>query len=115
MHDGGANTTLYVQRKHTDRIETACASIMGYNTRPGYGEVANASTGPPAVEGHSHGGQDMHISDPGVCFNFGHVSQGDSVWIEAMYDTGRYPLQSHNEKLENLMGIMRLYIGPDGK
>jgi hypothetical protein len=111
MHDGGTNTTLYIN----DKI--VCSSIMRYNTRKGYGAAtiegsANATAVAPAAE-RGHGGPAMHISDPGVCFDFGTVEKGDSVRIEAWYDANKFPLQSHNGKKEKLMGIMRLFLGPE--
>lgn len=105
MHDGGDKTVLYINN------EIRCTSIMSYNTRPGYG----ASTIGNATH-HSHGAaKEMHISDPGVCFDFGSVKAGDGMYTKVFYDTDKYPLHSHGGVREKLMGIMRVFVGPDGE
>ncbi|RDI86870.1 hypothetical protein Vi05172_g3082 [Venturia inaequalis] len=105
MHDGGDKTVLYINN------EIRCTSIMSYNARPGYGEstIGNATH-------HSHGAaKEMHISDPGVCFDFGSVKAGDGMYTRVFYDTDKYPLHSHGGVREKLMGIMRVFVGPDGE
>jgi len=89
------------------------------------GKTAKAAT---STSGHSHSrtrrdghgghgghGDDgmEHISDPGACTDFGTVSRGDKLYGEAWYDAIKHPLMVHNGKKENLMGNMRVYIGPN--
>ena len=56
---------------------------------------------------------DANTREIGLCENFGTVKKGDSMRIEAWYDANKYPLMSHNGKKERLMGIMRVFIGPN--
>lgn len=111
MHDGGDKTALYINN------QTICTSIMAYNTRPGYGEpTITGNTSTTASPSHSHSGtKELHISDPGVCFDFGSIKEGDRVHITAFYDTNKYPVQRHHDVKEKLMGIMRVFVGPDEK
>jgi len=114
MHDGGTDMRLFVGGKQV------CKSIMHYNLRPAYqspgGGMAGMSHGHSNVvntsAGQSHGGNGAHISDPGACTNFGTVTKGQQMYSEAWYDAVTYPLMEHNGKKENLMGNMRVYIGP---
>jgi hypothetical protein len=113
MHDGGSDMRLFVNGKQV------CKSVMHYNLRPGYtppgGAMAGMSHGhSKAVDiagSQSHGGSD-HISDPGACTNFGTINKGDRLSSEAWYDANAHPLMEHNGKKENLMGNMRVYVGP---
>jgi len=113
MHDGGSDMRLFVNGKQV------CKSVMHYNLRPGYtppsGGMAGMSHGHSNVVSvpgsQSHGGSD-HISDPGACINFGNISKGDRLSSEAWYDAVAHPLMEHNGKKENLMGNMRVYVGP---
>jgi hypothetical protein len=117
MHDGGTNVDLYIN----DKI--VCSSRMFYNARPGYGSVIA-----PPQHGHSakqrqtldtndapssmhFGGK--HISDPGHCTSFGHVEQGDRMSVVAYYNTTEYNVMDHQGKVEEQMGILRVFIGPD--
>jgi len=119
MHDGGTDIKLWVNEK------LVCKSVMRYGGRAGYGGNSTATMVSPSMAGgHSpsrrdgpHSGAGMsdalHISDPGLCENFGEIKKGDSVKIQATYDTIKYPLMTHNGKAENLMGNMRVYVGQD--
>jgi hypothetical protein len=111
MHDGGTHVELYIN----DQL--ACSSRMYYNARPGYGSG-------PLVHGHAgetswsalgnhekFGGK--HISDPGHCTSFGRVEQGDVMHIQAYYNTAEYNVMSHKGKMEQQMGILRVFIGPN--
>lgn len=53
-----------------------------------------------------------HISDPGACVNFGTVAPGGRMFAQANYDANAHPLMVHNGQREQLMGNMRVYIGP---
>jgi hypothetical protein len=114
MHDGGTKVELYINE------QLACMSRMYYNARPGYGagvmqhghsRSIEASNDGPA-HGHDPFGA-QHISDPGQCTNFGRVNQGDKMHVKAYYNTKEYNVMSHQGKVEEQMGIMRVYIGPD--
>jgi hypothetical protein len=115
MHDGGTRVDLYIN----DRL--ACSSRMYYNARPGYGsgplvhDHASQWDLPPPANGPSRhqnfGGK--HISDPGHCTSFGRVQRGDRMYISAYYDTAEYNVMKHNGKMEEQMGILRVFIGPD--
>jgi hypothetical protein len=110
MHDGGTRVDLYIN----DRM--ACSSRMYYNARPGYasGQMAHGRPGWRIDSPSSHedfGGK--HISDPGHCTSFGRVEEGDRMHILAYYDTKEYNVMSHNGKMEEQMGILRVFIGPD--
>jgi len=80
------------------------------------GSMAGMSHGHDRRDGHGgHGGGDMkmeHISDPGACTDFGDIKKGDRLTSEAWYDAVKHPLMVHNGKKENLMGNMRVYVGP---
>lgn len=111
MHDGGTDMRLFVSGK------LVCKSIMHYNLRPGYtppaGSMAGMSHGHSRRDGHGgHGGGMEHISDPGACTDFGSVAKGALLTSEAWYDANKHPLMVHNGKAENLMGNMRVYVGP---
>jgi len=116
MHDGGSDMRLFVNSK------LQCKSIMHYNLRPGYTPPAGGMAG-MSHGGHSRreiemagnvsgGGGTDHISDPGACTNFGTIKSGDTISSEAWYDAIAHPLMEHNGKKENLMGNMRVYVGP---
>jgi len=118
MHDGGTDIQLYVNKN------LVCKSVMRYGGRPGYGgNSTSTDVAKPAMGGHSHSKRDgphggamsdaLHISDPGLCENFGAVKKGDAMTIKVTYDTTKYPLMMHNGNAERLMGNMRVYIGPE--
>ena len=103
-----------------------CKSVMRYGGRPGYGGNTTTTTvASPAAAGHAHSRRDgpgghggamsdaLHISDPGLCENFGSLKKGDAMTIKVTYDTTKYPLMKHNGNAERLMGNMRVYIGPE--
>jgi len=80
------------------------------------GAMAGMAHGHDRRDGHGgHGGAGMkmeHISDPGACTDFGSVTKGSVLTSKAYYDAELHPLMAHNGKKENLMGNMRVYIGP---
>jgi hypothetical protein len=55
----------------------------------------------------------IHLSDPGHCTSFGRVESGDKMYIVAYYNTTVHQTMSHAGEVEDQMGIMRVYIGPD--
>jgi hypothetical protein len=121
MHDGGTHVDLYINDK------LSCSSLMFYNARPGYGtaivpreqqglagqaKYAMSSTQDQPHAGHAlFGGK--HISDPGMCTSWGRVEQGDKMRVTAYYDTKNFGAMSHKGKVEEQMGILRVYVGPD--
>ena len=106
MHDGGTDTRLYINGK------VICKSVMRYGGRSGYG--GGNSVGASAPTAHlSSAPSQVHISDQGMCSNFGRIEKGDKMRIEAFYDTTKYSLLMHNGSPEALMGNMRVYIGLD--
>jgi hypothetical protein len=116
MHDGGTDMRLFVNSK------MVCKSVMHYNSREGYAPGAGGGSMAGMSHGHSrrdgphgggHGGGMEHISDPGACTDFGTVARGDRMTSEAWYDANQHPLMEHNGKKENLMGNMRVYVGPN--
>jgi hypothetical protein len=117
MHDGGTDTRLYINEK------LICMSIMHYGGRSGYGGgnfvgASTPSTHSPSAPSRAHRDEpgskiQLHISDQGMCSNFGRVEKGDKMRIEAFYNTTKYSLLTHKGKPEALMGNMRVYIGLD--
>jgi len=116
MQTGGTRVDLYINDK------LACSSKMYYNARPGYGE--NLIEGPHSHampsgisrrDGGPHRGTfgGKHISDPGVCTSFGRVEEGDRMRIQAYYDTVENEVMNHDGKVEEQMGILRVFIGAD--
>lgn len=81
MHDGGVNTTIFVNDKEV------CASEMLYDRRELWREPEYTGLIQP------------HISDAGVCKTFGRIEPGDKVHIEVHYD-GSYP-ESSLRKITN--------------
>jgi len=142
MHDGGTDMRLYVNSKLVCKSVMHYNSRDGYGkkagkkaSKPAEEEVEEEEPAPkktakkPAKtssmagmagmrrDGHGgHGGHgDMameHISDPGACTDFAEVKKGDRMTSEAWYDAVQHPLMVHNGKKENLMGNMRVYLGP---
>jgi hypothetical protein len=127
MHNGGTKVDLYVNDK------LVCSSLMHYNERPGYGtnrgrgrtQHHDRIAGGEEEEGdskmlavrdgpHHHEGFGKNdISDPGHCTSFGRVEKGDKMYIMAYYNTTEYDVMSHKGKVEEQMGILRVFVGPD--
>src|ERR1700743_1461636 len=107
MHDGGTDTRLYINDK------VICKSIMHYGGRSGYRGGNSAGASDPTAHSSSAPSRDepgiknqLHISDQGMCSNFGRIEKGDKMRIEAFYDTTKYSLLTHNGDPEALMGNM---------
>jgi hypothetical protein len=118
MHDGGTHVDLYINDK------MVCSSRMIYNGRPGYGSSieppqhrhsvrrGNTLSRRDGIGSHgAFGGK--HISDPGHCTAFGRVEKGDRMHVKAYYNTKEYDVMSHKGAVEEQMGILRVFIGPD--
>jgi hypothetical protein len=91
-HDGGLDTTLYINNK------TVCTNTQLYGRRKEYVERGNGR---------------KHISDIGVCVDFGRVEKGDEIKLGVRYDSSVHELEPDmsGKGLEPLMGISRIYIG----
>ena len=117
MHDGGTHMGLYINEK------LICNSVMHYGGRSGWGggnsvggsaPTAHSSSAPSRARRDEPGIKNqLHISDQGMCSNFGRIEKGDKMRIEAFYNTTKYSLLMHNGSPEALMGNMRVYIGLD--
>jgi hypothetical protein len=55
----------------------------------------------------------VHLSAPGHCTSFGRVEEGDKMYVVAHYNTTSNQQMTHNGQVEDNMGIIRVYIGPD--
>jgi hypothetical protein len=55
----------------------------------------------------------VHLSAPGHCTSFGRVQEGDKMYVVAHYNTTSNQQMTHNGQVEDNMGIIRVYIGPD--
>lgn len=77
---------------------------MLYDRRAGWREPAD-----------SHNVNAKHISDAGVCTNFGRIEVGDKMHIVSYYDADKYPPTAHkgDEHLHPVMGIAFVFVGPD--
>lgn len=95
VHDAGMVVNL---KKNGEQI---CSSPQIYGRRNGY------------VEGASSQNPDLsHISNTGSCMDFGTVSKGDTMVIDAVYDTTAHPLNKMMDgSLQEIMGISQVYIG----
>lgn len=90
-HDGGVDTTLYLNGK------AVCVNGQLYGRKKPYVERETGRT---------------HISDIGVCTNFGQIKVGDELRIGAHYNTTLYPLEKamDGHGLEPVMGISRVSL-----
>lgn len=99
VHDGGIYTTI----EHNGK--TVCKSDQLYGRSPEY-----VSSG-GGHGGHKKRATTVHISDSGVCLNFGQLKQGDSLVVTAHYDTNKRPLMDgHDGGKEPIMGISRVRL-----
>jgi hypothetical protein len=106
MHDGGSRTELLKNG------QVVCNSKMMYaNRRGGYEEPPNspdiikAMVMPPGT----------HMSDVGVCKDFGKVKKGDKLQVIGYYDeTEHIQMKNPGGKLEGQMAIAQTYIGLTG-
>lgn len=103
VHDGGMYTTIELNGK------TVCKSDQLYGRTPQYIAAGGGHGGHKAKR---DGGGGAHISDAGICVNFGTIKKGDTLTVTAHYDTVKYPLMaSHDGGKESIMGISRVLIG----
>ncbi|KAI5856333.1 hypothetical protein BZA05DRAFT_433949 [Tricharina praecox] len=99
VHDGGVNTTVFLNG------EVVCVSEMLYGRTPGF--VA------PGMQHDGHRAPGFqHISDAGACKNFGEVKVGDNLVAVSYYDTNKYPSMQHDGEAHPVMGIALIAIAP---
>jgi hypothetical protein len=105
QHDGGHLVELYVNGK------LSCSSKQMYgNRRGGYIEPTDGTVLPDMVMPPG-----SHISDVGVCKDWGEVRAGDRLRTLAYYDDQRHmQMKDANGELEKQMGIMWAWLGPKG-
>jgi len=99
MHDGGINIQLLQNGKEV------CNSKMVYGAKPAYVEKAGATMGGKSMAGMTH------ISEQGLCANFGDLHPGDSLQIIANYNSNLHPLMHEGGGLMPIMGIALTYVG----
>lgn len=137
VHDGGMDTTVYVNGK------PVCVSQQIYGRKPGYNSTMDMTASTAASGSSSSGfgggllgmlsalgglggtsglekrqmqmGPTTHISDAGACVDFGEVAVGDELTQSAHYNTNLHPLDMEmgaeaGQPME-IMGITPVYIG----
>lgn len=113
-HDGVENVKVKVGGK------VVCDSQQVYGRRPGYTAKAMAEMpGMPAHSGASAPKSPIkseasvkHISDTGVCMDFGSFKAGDIFEVDAVYDTKKNGLNKLMGEFVELMGISLIYVAP---
>lgn len=101
QHDGGTRVELMVNGK------VSCTSKQLYSDRRGhYTEVKENILPGLAMPAGSH------ISDVGVCKDWGTVKKGDTMSVKAYFDDKEHmQMKSGKGKLEVQMGLMWTYVG----
>ncbi|RDI80934.1 hypothetical protein Vi05172_g9131 [Venturia inaequalis] len=102
VHDGGTQVDLY----HNSKI--SCSSKQVYaNRRGGYVEATDGSVIKSMVMPEG-----SHISDVGVCKDWGEVKKGDKLKVIAYYDDKMHmQMRDQSGKLEKQMGMLWVYMG----
>lgn len=103
VHDGGTDVQIFKNGK------PVCVSKMLYgHRRTGYG---------PMPMGEMSKNMDMqedqpnvHISDAGICYNFGTIKVGDKMQLTAYYDGTLHPQMKRKGGLDPIMGISIVYV-----
>lgn len=104
VHDGGTDTTLFINGKQ------ACVNKMLYgHRRPGYGPMPDSLVMKSMAMDDNQ--PDTHISDSGVCYDFGQVKTGDKLQLTANYDQTLHPQFARNGEQDPIMGISLVYVG----
>jgi hypothetical protein len=87
LHDGGVNTTLFINGN------TACTSTQLYDSLPGFTDRSGG----------------MHTTGSSGCEEIGPITKGDQLHIEAAYDLDKaHVLGGPNDEI---MAVMFLYVG----
>jgi hypothetical protein len=106
MHDGGNDVQLYKNGNPTP----ICTNKMLYgHRRPGFlpmpKDIVMSGMGAQSNE------PDVHISDSGLCYNFGEIKKGDKLQITAHYDQIAHPQFSRKGVQDPIMGISMVFVG----
>lgn len=103
MHDGGVRVELLVNGKVSCNSKQIYANRRGHYVEPADGTaIIKGLAMPPG----------SHISDVGVCKDWGEVKKGDVLSVKAYYDEGQHmQMKKASGVLEAQMGIMWTYIG----
>jgi hypothetical protein len=100
MHDGGVTVELYVNNKLSCTSKQLYANRRGHYTEPKDGTVISHMVMPAG----------SHISDVGVCKDWGKVKKGDTLTVKGYFDaTTHKQMMNGKGVLEEQMGIMWLY------
>jgi hypothetical protein len=90
LHDGGINSTLYVNGN------AVCKTDQSYSPRDGFTDAAGVT----------------HLSGVSECVEVGTLHEGDEVYMEAVYDGSK--VLKHNGKLDDIMAVVFMYVGVGG-
>jgi hypothetical protein len=102
MHDGGVRTELLVNGKVSCNSKQIYANRRGHYTEPNDGTIIKNLVMPAG----------SHISDVGVCKDWGKVKKGDILSTRAFYDdTLHMQMLNGKNQLEVQMGIIWAFIG----
>jgi hypothetical protein len=102
MHDGGMYVELLVNGKLSCTSKQLYANRRGHYTEVTDGTIIKDQVMPPG----------SHISDVGVCKDWGSVKKNDVLSVKAYYDDGLHmQMKNGKGKLEAQMGIMWTYVG----
>jgi hypothetical protein len=52
----------------------------------------------------------VHVSDAGICYNFGTIKVGDKMQLTAYYDGNLHPQMKRKGGLDPIMGISIVYV-----
>jgi hypothetical protein len=100
MHDGGVEVHLFVNGK------LSCTSKQLYANRRGHYNEPNDGT----ILSHMVMPAGSHISDVGVCKDWGTVKKGDSLTVKGWFDANEHKQMMNGKgRLEEQMGIMWTY------
>jgi Stress up-regulated Nod 19 len=103
MHDGGVHVELLVNGKLSCTSKQIYGNRRGHYTEPNDDKIILKGLSMPAGS---------HISDVGVCKDWGTVKKGDVLSVKAYFD-GNTHMQMMNGRgsLEEQMGLMWTFIG----
>jgi hypothetical protein len=102
-HDGGTHVELYVNNQLSCLSKQLYGNRRGGFIEPRDGTINEQMVMPPY----------SHISDVGVCKDWGELKAGDKVRVVAYYDDSIHmQMRDARGALEPQMGIMFTWIGP---
>jgi hypothetical protein len=101
-HDGGTKVELYVNGNLSCTSKQLYANRRGGYTESTDGTIIESMVMPPGT----------HISDVGVCKDWGEVKKGDKLTVKGYFnDTQHMQMKKASGKLDDQMGIMWTYVG----